>query len=132
MISQSHQNVNGAPDPRIVFAAERTLLAWVRTGLAAMGFGFVVARFGLFLRELATVRNETPTPGHGGSLWLGVVLVFVGVVVLILAGLQYRRYIAALMADQNAPTPTSNFGLIIAGLLAVIGLAMAIYLLSVA
>jgi len=132
MPSQSHQNVNGVPDPRIVFAAERTLLAWVRTGLAAMGFGFVVARFGLFLRELATVRNETPTPGHGGSLWLGVVLVLVGVVVLILAGFRYRRYTAALMVEQSPSTPTSNFGLIIAGLLAVIGLSMAIYLLSVA
>jgi len=33
-------------------AAERTLLAWIRTGLALMGFGFVVARFGLFLQQL--------------------------------------------------------------------------------
>ena len=38
------------PDPRVFFAAERTFLAWIRTGLALMGFGFVVARFGLFLR----------------------------------------------------------------------------------
>ncbi len=37
-------------DPRVFFAAERTLLAWVRTGLAVMGLGFVVARFGLFVR----------------------------------------------------------------------------------
>ena len=40
-------------DPRVRFAAERTLLARMRTGLAMMGFGFVVARFGLFLREIA-------------------------------------------------------------------------------
>ncbi len=52
------------------FAAERTLLAWVRTGLAMMGFGFVVARFGLFLRELALVRGhavEQSTSGRSGS-----------------------------------------------------------------
>jgi hypothetical protein len=40
-------------DPRIYMAAERTFLAWIRTGIAFMGFGFVVARFGLFLREIA-------------------------------------------------------------------------------
>ena len=42
-------------DPRVYFAAERTLLAWVRTGLAVIGLGFVVARFGLFLRVLRNV-----------------------------------------------------------------------------
>lgn len=35
-------------DPRVFFAAERTLLAWIRTGLTVMAFGFLVARFGLF------------------------------------------------------------------------------------
>ena len=46
-------------DPRVRFAAERTLLAWMRTGLALMGFGFVVARFGLFLREIAAAGHVT-------------------------------------------------------------------------
>ena len=36
-------------DPRIYFASERTLLAWIRTGISVVGLGFVVARFGLFL-----------------------------------------------------------------------------------
>ncbi|HAB15828.1 MAG TPA: hypothetical protein DCE44_05190, partial [Verrucomicrobiales bacterium] len=43
-------------DPRVFFAAERTLLAWIRTGLTIMGFGFVVARFGLFLRLFVAQR----------------------------------------------------------------------------
>ena len=46
------------PDPKDFMAAERTLLAWVRTGIALMGFGFVVARFGLFLRELVRVGEH--------------------------------------------------------------------------
>ena len=47
-------------DLRIPLAAERTLLAWLRTGLAMMGFGFVVARFGIFLRELSATRGVPP------------------------------------------------------------------------
>jgi len=47
-------------DPRVFFAAERTLLAWIRTGLTVMGFGFVVARFGLFLDLLAASACRRP------------------------------------------------------------------------
>src|SRR5471030_843463 len=58
-----------ATDPRIYMAAERTFLAWLRTGIACMGFGFVVARFGLFLHEMAAVNSMAAAqPGHGFSL----------------------------------------------------------------
>ena len=59
------------PDPRVFFAAERTFLAWIRTGLALMGFGFVVARFGLFLREMAAIQGGPPPPA-GVSRWFGI------------------------------------------------------------
>src|SRR5471030_2002135 len=72
-------------DPRVYFASERTLLAWIRTGLAMMGFGFVVARFGLFLREMATMRDVPPQSHSGLSLSVGTTLVILGVVVNILA-----------------------------------------------
>jgi putative membrane protein len=83
-------------DPRVYFAAERTLLAWIRTGLALMGFGFIVARFGLFLRELAAVHQETPSPRTGHSLWIGVALVLLGVAVTGLAALKHYRWIKQL------------------------------------
>ena len=51
-------------DPRIYMAAERTFLAWIRTGIAFMGFGFMVARFGLFLREIALGNNVTVPPAQ--------------------------------------------------------------------
>jgi putative membrane protein len=47
-------------DPRVLFAAERTFLAWIRTGLALMGFGFVVARFGIFLQQIMLDRGFEP------------------------------------------------------------------------
>jgi len=47
-------------DPRVYFAAERTFLAWIRTGLGLMGVGFAVSRFGLFLRQMSAERNQMP------------------------------------------------------------------------
>ena len=60
-------------DPRVHFAAERTFLAWIRTGLALMGFGFVVARFGLFLKEVS--GNAPGVKSYGFSLWAGSAMV---------------------------------------------------------
>src|SRR5882757_7271605 len=76
-------------DPRVYFAAERTLLAWVRTGLAMMGFGFVVARFGLFLRELASVPGVSAHAHTGLSLWGGTALVVLGVAVNVAAAVKH-------------------------------------------
>ncbi len=55
--------LNTEADPRVYFAAERTLLAWIRTGITIMAFGFVVARFGLFLRLLRAEDGQRSPPG---------------------------------------------------------------------
>ena len=123
------KKTNEPLDPRVYFASERTLLAWIRTGLAMMGFGFVVARFGLFLREMATMR-DVPPQGHSGlSLSVGTTLVIFGVVVNILAAVKHWRDIRRLERGEALQITPWSLGMIVAFLLALLGLLMATYLL---
>jgi putative membrane protein len=71
-------------DLREALAAERTFLAWIRTGLALMGFGFIVARFGVFLEQLTLIQHARSVSSYGLSLWFGTALIVVGVVVFVL------------------------------------------------
>jgi putative membrane protein len=120
----------GAPvDPRVYFAAERTLLAWVRTGLALMGFGFVVARFGLFLRQLAAVREGSAQHSSGFSLWVGTTLVILGVAVDVAAAIRHRYTIRRLQRGQPLQFSVWSLGMVVAVLLGLLGLATAAYLL---
>jgi putative membrane protein len=120
-----------AEDPRVRFAAERTLLAWVRTGLALMGFGFVVARFGLFLREIAAVRQGTPRHSTGLSLWIGTALAVLGIVVTLLAAAQHWQVLRRINRGEEYIAPAWSLGLILAGVMAILGAGIVAYLLFV-
>jgi inner membrane protein YidH len=115
-------------DPRVRFAAERTLLAWIRTGLALMGFGFVVARFGLFLQELAAVRPDLPVQRGTVSSWLGTVLVLLGVAVTLYAAADHWRVIGLLERGEPLARSRSWAGIALAGLLAALGLFVVAHL----
>src|SRR5271166_2985516 len=101
MNDQTPKTDQQSADPRVRFAAERTLLAWMRTGLALMGFGFVVARFGLFLREIAAAGHVAAhLQSTGWSLWIGTGLIALGVVVSLLASSEYYRFIRSARRGQ--------------------------------
>jgi uncharacterized protein (DUF302 family)/uncharacterized membrane protein YidH (DUF202 family) len=112
-------------------AAERTLLAWVRTGIALMGFGFVVARFGLFLTQLQALQHGAEIHSYGLSLWFGTGLILIGVVVICLSAWRHVRLVDELERGQAAHSRPVTPMILIAAVLALIGLAMAVYLITV-
>src|ERR1041385_1611004 len=80
-------------DPRVLFAAERTLLAWTRTSLTLMALGFAVERFGLFVKMM---RPEVQPPHAGAGFAIGIALIFLGTTVSILSVVQYKRIVDTL------------------------------------
>jgi len=95
-----------------------------------MGFGFVVARFGLFLQQLQ-IQRFVPASSSGLSLWFGTALIAVGVIVNLSSAWRHVRLVHEL--DQNEPSCSRSLAQAVATavFLSLIGLAMAIYLVSV-
>ncbi len=109
-------------------ANERTFLAWIRTAIALMGFGFVIVKFALFIRELSTVLGEKlPNPGKGYSAIIGVVMVALGA---IMAALAYVRYMNIERRLRNNEYFTSRWLLALLTLSIVVGsILLVLYLL---
>ncbi len=113
-------------DPRVFFAAERTLLAWNRTSLTLMAFGFVIERFGLFLR-LLTPQNIGIAP-RGTSYWIGIAFILLGAIAAISAIIQYRKVLGTLKPVEIPEGYAVNIGVLVNLAIAILGIALIVYL----
>lgn len=112
-------------DPRVFFAAERTLLAWNRTSLALMAFGFVIERFGLFVTIL--LPQHAPPLQRGISFWTGLAFVLLGAWVASYSTVQYRRVLKSLKPIEIPEGYRTNPGVIANLVTALLGIILIIY-----
>ena len=114
-------------DPRVLFAAERTLLAWQRSAIALMGFGFVVERFGLFL------QMQTHQPASGAqrsfSLGLGITMLLLGAAVALVSARQFMQVAKNLQPEVVPPGYWTRAGVALNLIIALIALALAAHFL---
>ncbi len=117
-------------DPRIYMAAERTFLAWIRTGIALMAFGFVVARFGLFLRTITLSNVAVREQGSGLSLWLGLGLIGLGILVFVVSAFRHSRYVRSIDTGSFREVFGYRFAFGVVALLSLAGAGMALFLIT--
>lgn len=115
-------------DPRVFFAAERTLLAWTRTSLTLTAFGFVIERFGLFVTVL--LPNHAHASQRGLSFWVGMAFVLLGASVAVYSTVQFKRVLRSLTPVEIPDGYRTTAGVYVNLAIALLGAAIMIYLFS--
>jgi putative membrane protein len=111
-------------------ANERTFLAWVRTAIAVMAFGFVIERFDLFLQVAApqlALRQAAPHSQMIANM-AGLAFIAIGVVMIVIAGFRFRKTAKDIETEDAVPSPGERFDLALAALIGLLGIALFLYL----
>jgi len=110
-------------------ANERTFLAWVRTAIAVMAFGFVIERFDLFLKFAAPQAAKEISP-HGGIFAnaAGLAFVVLGIAMIAIAAWRFVLTAKDIESEDSVPSPGERFDLALAVLIGLLGVALFLYL----
>src|SRR5579863_9451896 len=113
-------------------ANERTFLAWVRTAIAIMAFGFVIEKFDLFLVALAPQAALKQIAPHGQKFAnaAGLAFIAIGVAMIVLAGIRFAWTAKAIASEEQRPNPGERFDLVLAGLIGLLGASLFLYMAS--
>jgi putative membrane protein len=111
-------------------ANERTFLAWVRTAIAVMAFGFVIERFDLFLRVMAPQAALKQLAPHGQKFAnaAGLTFIAIGVVMVVISGVRFVRTTKAIDLEETLPSPGERFDLALSALIGLLGVALFLYM----
>lgn len=123
--------MSGLDDPRVFFAAERTLLAWNRTSLTLMGFGFLIERFGLFLRLVIAQQGDTLDLERGPAYWVGMIFIALGSVIAVVSTVQFRGVLKSLKPIEIPERYAVNLGVVTNLVVALLGIGLIAYLFQV-
>ena len=118
---------------RVHLANERTFLAWIRTSIGIMAFGFVVEKFAFFIKQMslilgkADIENTSP-PSHGYSAIVGIFLVGLGTLMVMLAFVRYKN--VERQIDENTYQPSSILYILLTISVLGVGIFLVMYLIQ--
>ncbi len=123
------KDMHNAGTPGDHLANERTFLAWIRTSIAVMGFGFVVVKFSLFIRQIALVlRTKASVHQTGDSQRIGILLVALGTITIVFSFVRYHR--TKLQLDAGHYYHSTLFIKVMTVLIFVSSIALLVYLMK--
>ena len=123
----------GVRNRRVHMANERTFLAWIRTSIGIMAFGFVVEKFALFIKQMslilgnANIENALP-PAHAYSAIVGIFLVGLGTLMGLLAFVRYKK--VERQIDEDTYQPSSILDILLTISVLAVGIFLVIYLIQ--